>query len=450
MATRPFRLAPGVVLALGLALAAALLLAPPSVRAAAVPVGPAGPVLPPLSTTAPLPSPPVVAEAVSAALDQAGGPVGAVVFDAASGSLLYDRDGLVPRTPASTIKILTALAALEALEPLGRIETTVTWDPAAATLVLVGAGDPTLAIASGEGSSLAELADEILAAPGGPAPGASVTLLYDTSLFTGPALGPGWPADYPVLGVAAPVSALLVDGARIPGSSSFAGDPALAAARALADQLRSRGIGVDEPREGMLASGQVIATTVSVPVADMVQRMLTASDNNMAESLAHLAGARLTGAGSFASGGEAVLATLAGMGLATADLVVADGSGLSQVNKVPPRTLAEILVALDRAGAPEWSWPVAGGLPVAAFTGTLIDRFRFPPADVGAGLVRAKTGTLSGVTSLAGTVVDASGRLLVFAFLAEPVPDTFAARAALDAAAAALAACGCAGPPSPT
>jgi D-alanyl-D-alanine carboxypeptidase/D-alanyl-D-alanine-endopeptidase (penicillin-binding protein 4) len=61
--------------------------------------------------------------------------------------------------------------------------------------------------------------------------------------------------------------------------------------------------------------------------------------------------------------------------------------------------------------------------------------------------VRAKTGTLTAVSSLAGIVHDADGRLITFALVADQVPPgveaTRAAEAALDRVAAVLAACGC-------
>jgi D-alanyl-D-alanine carboxypeptidase/D-alanyl-D-alanine-endopeptidase (penicillin-binding protein 4) len=86
---------------------------------------------------------------------------------------------------------------------------------------------------------------------------------------------------------------------------------------------------------------------------------------------------------------------------------------------------------------------VISGLPVAGFNGSLADRFG--DAEQGRGMVRAKTGTLSGVNGLAGTVTDRDGRPMVFALLADRVAlvDRFTAEDALDAVATALAACHC-------
>ena len=121
----------------------------------------------------------------------------------------------------------------------------------------------------------------------------------------------------------------------------------------------------------------------------------------------------------------------------------ADGSGLNRADKLTADLLTALLAKAGDPAHPELR-PVLTGLPIAGFTGTLSDRYTTDASATG--VVRAKTGTLTGVNTLAGTVVDTDGRLLAFAFLtsdeAHP-PEPTAAQAALDRTATALAACGC-------
>jgi D-alanyl-D-alanine carboxypeptidase/D-alanyl-D-alanine-endopeptidase (penicillin-binding protein 4) len=122
-----------------------------------------------------------------------------------------------------------------------------------------------------------------------------------------------------------------------------------------------------------------------------------------------------------------------------------DGSGLSRSTRVPPAVLARLLAL---AASPDHGplRSVVTGLAVAGFTGSLEPpRFDDSATRSAVGLVRGKTGTLTGVSALAGTVEDADGRVLGFAFVADAVPTggTLAARDALDRLATALGACGC-------
>lgn len=411
---------------------------------AATPSGPAGPVLPAANAaaaTAPLPA--SVAGALEEPLSASalGSSVGAVVIDVATGEVVFDQDGAQAKSTASNEKVFTGVSVLSTFGPDHRIITTVTFDRATSALTIVGAGDPTLASVAAEGSSLADLADQVAEQVPGATP---ITLRYDTSLFSGPAIAPGWDPSYPELGIAAPVSALIVDRARVPGVDTRESDPALAAATVFAGLLAERGLTVDGPEPGS-ALGSVIAETESVPLATMVETMLTESDNDMAEQLAHLAGAELTGTGSFESGALATKSALEALGVTTVGLVSADGSGLSYEDRASPLTLASVVAAVAGETSPSWSWPIITGLPIAGLTGTLNDRFFDADSATGAGVVRAKTGTLAGVTTLAGTVIDADGRLLVFAFMSDESGDVYAARAALDSAAAALAVCSCSG-----
>ena len=206
--------------------------------------------------------------------------------------------------------------------------------------------------------------------------------------------------------------------------------------------LADRGVTVGDIADGASA-GQVIATTTSAPIAVMVETMLTESDNDMAEILDHLAGAEESGVGSFESGAAATLATLQSLGIPVSGAVFVDGSGLSYEDVASPLTLASAVSLTSSATAPAWTWPVVLGLPIAGLTGTLADRFADTDTQAAAGFVRAKTGTLIGVSTLAGTVVDADGRLLAFAFMSDATTDVDSSRVALDRAAAALAACGC-------
>ena len=406
----------------------------------AAPAGPAEVVLA-LPDQSPTGAPDAVADVLDPLLDDPslGGSVGAIVLDVATGAVIYQREAAMPRSLASNQKVFTALAILDALGPEGRIDTTVAWDASTSTLALVGAGDPTLASVSASGSSLADLADQVAGQVTG-----EVSLQFDTSLFDGPALAPGWAPDYPALGIAAPVSPLVVDRSRIGGDEARQPDPARAAADAFAALLADRGVTVGDISEGITA-GQVIATTTSEPVATMVETMLTESDNDMSEILGHLAGAEQSGTGSFDTGGAATLATLQSLGIPSSGSEFVDGSGLSYEDIASPLTLASAVSLTSGASAPAWTWPVVLGLPVAGLTGTLADRFVDTGTRPAAGFVRAKTGTLIGVSTLAGTVVDADGRLLAFAFMSDATTDVDSSRAALDRAAAALAACGCRG-----
>jgi len=117
-----------------------------------------------------------------------------------------------------------------------------------------------------------------------------------------------------------------------------------------------------------------------------------------------------------------------------------DGSGLAASDRVPALALARVLRLATTT--PRLRYLLAG-LPVAAWSGTLADRYLRGAARAGAGVIRAKTGTLTGVSALAGLVHDRSGRLLVFAFVADRAGATSAAEAALDDLAGRLAGCGC-------
>ncbi|MEU6405584.1 D-alanyl-D-alanine carboxypeptidase/D-alanyl-D-alanine-endopeptidase [Streptomyces sp. NPDC046985] len=364
----------------------------------------------------------------------------AVVVDAATGRRLYGQGAGDGFTPASTTKIATAVAALSALGPDHRFTTRAALAPGGREVVLVGGGDPTLtARRDAQGwAGLRTLADRTAAALARRGL-TRVTLSYDTSLYAGPDLHP--------IGVndnLARVTALTADEGRSDGSvggpAPRAADPAAEAARAFGRFLAARGVHTADPVPGKAAArAQTLATVASPPLSAVVERMLTNSDNDIAEALARQTAAATGERTDFAGGARAIGARLAKLGLPLAGAAFHDGSGLDRADRLTPGLLTALLHEAAEPAHPELR-PVLTGLPVAAFTGTLADRYAH---DGAAGIVRAKTGTLTGVNALAGTAVDRDGRLLAFAFLTEGAPAPGAAQSALDKAATALAACGC-------
>jgi serine-type D-Ala-D-Ala carboxypeptidase/endopeptidase (penicillin-binding protein 4) len=422
----------------------------PAISAAPPPVVPRA-VLGPLPATAALPS----AAGLTAKLDGPAaavpGKIGGVVLDPASGTALWQRDPGRALTPGSTGKILTAAAALLTLNPTDVMVTRVVAGPDPGTVVLIGGGDPTLtALPPGQTgvypdpSRLTDLADQVRRA----VPGPITRILVDTSLYQGPALAPGWLPSDVAAGYAAPIVSLMLDGARadprLPDGPRVA-DPAMTAARALAGLLdvdpRRISAGTAAPDAAKLAAVN------SAPIAELVEHALRTSDNALAEILARQVALGRKAEPSFAGASEQVLAALGQAGFDTSGAQMVDGSGLSTQDRVPPRLLGAVLAA---AAAPadgprdtEFLRPVLSGLPVAGGDGTLEDRYAPDGnASAGRGVVRAKTGTLTGVNSLAGVVTDADGRLLVFALMANG-DNAAAVRPRMDAFAAALSGCGC-------
>ena len=409
-------------------------------------LGQAAPVLASLSEDAPAPDPAVLSGELAPLLaaPALGEGVSAHVVDVESGTVLLDQEGSAPATPASTAKLLTAVAALTTLDPSDTIETTVVAGAVPGEVVLVGGGDVTLSRTSPSQTypgapTVAELATQVVAAM--PAGTPITRIVVDSSLFTGPLTATGWgPADAPS-SYAAPVTATAVDGARVsPGSQARSGQPGLDAGSALADALGARGATVvlGEAPEGT----ETLATVQSAPVARLVEQMLSQSDNMLAEALARQVALAREHPASFEGGAEAVIEALTEAGVDVSGVSLADASGLSREDTVP----AAVLAALVRGaadGSIEGAAGLLSGLPVAGYDGTLFDRGDDDPATA-PGTVRAKTGTLLGVHALAGTVVTADGRLLAFAVVADAAAGSEAAvEAVLDDIAATLAGCGC-------
>ena len=433
-------------------------------QAGALPAPPAAPAVAPLPSRGPLlplpapDEPTPTAAGLSAAVDAVladpalGGTLAVSVVDASTGAPLLERRAETLSLPASTAKIATAIAALTVLDPGARLETRVVAGPTPGDVVLVGGGDTTLASPAAERgypdvARLDELAAQVRAALGA-VPVQRV--LVDDTLYSGELLGPGWKPSYVTEGSVAPVMALMVDAGRVRlDRRARHADPALAAGQALAELLRPAGappLAVD--RAAADPGARVLGSVRGPTFAQLTEAMLLRSDNDIAESLARqvaLAGGQPASFAGVAAALPRAIAPLlgtAGLGADVARLV--DGSGLSRLNALAPGGLTRVLSAVVRGDLDRYA-PVLTGLPVGGYSGTLSDRYRKGPALPAAGAVRAKTGTLNGVSALAGLVRTRDGRLLAFDVAADAVPlgATRRAEAALDRLVAAFAACGC-------
>lgn len=400
------------------------------------------PVLP-AASGAPLPEPATLARVLARGVADPsfGGRLAGVVVGA-HGPALFARAAGALLPPASTAKLATAVAALSSLPPNARLTTRVV--QRGTTVVLVGGGDPTLAspAAARLNPRLASL-DRLAATTAGKLRAAgigTVSLVYDASEYVGPRTGPGWKPDYVSGGDVAPVTALMVDGGRVrPDRRARQPDPATAAAAMFGSRLAVHGVrvrGVPHSVPGSAGSGPELATVTSLPTGELVDRMLTSSDNDLAEALGRAVAAQAGLPRSFAGAAEGIRRAVTALGVNVARLRLLDASGLSPLDRATPGVLAAILVAAESRPVLRRIFP---GLPVAGFTGTLHDRFRTGPAAAAAGLVRAKTGTLRDVSALAGIVVDRTGAVLAFAFLAPAPSSRSRAEAALDRLAATLA-----------
>jgi D-alanyl-D-alanine carboxypeptidase/D-alanyl-D-alanine-endopeptidase (penicillin-binding protein 4) len=421
--------------------------------------------LSPLTDSAPVPLPAAVASQLEPVLKpDGGGTFTGLVQDASTGQVLFDRGGSENRIPASNMKLLTAVAALRAIGPDERFSTRVVAGSSSEQVVLTGGGD--VLLGAGESvpdqvmghAGLATLAGATVAALQETGATGELKVLVDDSLFSGPPLNPAWASGDVEAGEVAPLYPLALNSARFDPAVATGPRPqdsAITAAEAFAAQLKAAGAAagltvatgvgrytVPENSDGDAAPA-VLAEVQSATVAEQVDLMLQTSDNYLAEVLGRLAAAAEGQPASSDGAAATVRAQLTELGIPTDTMRLADVSGLALDNQVSARQFAEVVRAITsgtdlrlRAGL--------AGFPVAGVTGTLDTRYGDSSTARGAGLVRAKTGTLNSVIALSGYVVDADGRLLVFSFIGNGLtPGAAGNKEALDRAATALAACGC-------
>lgn len=381
---------------------------------------------------------------------------GLEVRDGISDDVLYAKDETKPRTPASVTKVLTAAASLSAIGGETRLATTTDFDADTNTLTLTGGGDVLLSAGDSDAGSvnghggLRTLAEDTAAALEEQNI-TEVALDLDTSRYVGEDFDSGWSRSDIAKGVITPIQPIMVDTAYVGSKDAEwrgrSEHPAKDAFSIFEKELKKAGITVTEATDRSESetpseseSPKELARVESATISEIVEYALVHSDNVVAEMLGNEVAIAQGQDGSLENGPKAVLEALGeSVDLGRTHLV--DTSGLSYDNRIAPHDLTTVLqssVVADDSLAGLVSY-----FPVGGLTGTLHDRFL--DERNASGVVHAKTGTLSTVTSLAGGVLDAEGRYLVFSIQIDDVDKDkiLEARKTVDDIVTALANCGC-------
>ena len=320
--------------------------------------------------------------------------LGLMVYDLTDDSTLYRFNARQTMRPASTMKLLTSISALDHLGARYEFRTSLYYTGSVKDSVLtgdlycVGGMDPLF-----DTSDMKAFSESVRALGIHTLRGKIVEVrgFKDSDL-----LGEGWcwDDDNPTL------SPLLID-----KKDEFASR--------LAQMLDKDSIFVDGPSTtGTLPKSAILLCSRSHQLVDVLEPMMKNSDNLYAESMFYQLGAATGASPAKASHGrQMILKTLKNAGV-TGQYKIADGSGLSLYNYVTPELLAKLLIyAYRKSGIIRYLYV---SLPIAGEDGTLKKRMNDSPAHLN---VRAKTGTVTGVSSLAGYALASNNHMLVFSII---------------------------------
>ena len=422
--------------------------------------------------------------------------IGIKVVSLGTGETLYEKDSKKLYHPASTMKLITAATALVKLGPNYRFRTTLYADPVEdgqipGNIYLKGRGDPMFDSDDLEGmvERLVEMDTKDLPGDivvdetyfdtirrgkgwmwddgpiGGYYPHLSALTINRNGVLV--RISPGTEVDDPVRVHLDPptqymkivneattagrsekarltvkrktgsteANVLIINGVMAIGQAEMNRrvdvlDPALYCGALLREMLAKRGVTLQgRVRYGEVPEGTAeIITHVSPPLSRILWEMNKPSDNLIAELLLKTIGVELGGTPGTAEKGLGAISNFLGeIGMDWEHYALADGSGVSRYNLVTASLLTDLLVYMFRnfAVMPEY----LAALPVGGVDGTLRRRMRGMTA---AGVLRAKTGTLRGLTALAGYTVTADGETVTFAIIMSNYHGSVTSRRALQ------------------
>ncbi len=322
--------------------------------------------------------------------------VGMKIYDLTADSTLYEKNARQLMRPASTLKMMVAVTALDRLGEDYKLKTRLSYTGEVdsvrldGNVYIKGGFDPTT-----DNGDVAEFADSIKALGIDTIHG---NVVLDLTMKDEDKLGEGWcwDDDNPVL------SPLLA------GRKNRFGD-------VLMKRLRQLGIYVTGYcREGEVPSTARTLLCKETPIETVMRRQLKRSDNLYSEAIFYQLAADVAGrhTASARHGRQAVNNIISRLGFKTSAYYIADGSGLSLYNYVSPELEVEFLKYAYRHERIYNN--LLPCLPIAGEDGTLAKRMRKGPAH---GNVKAKTGTVTGVSALAGYLTAKNGHVICFSII---------------------------------
>lgn len=373
-----------------------------------------------------------------------GGLTAAFIWDFSAGRPVYALNQDLMLAPASNMKLVTTLSALNTWGPDHRFKTELYGPDAEVSaggvlvgdLYLKGYGDPSLSTRDYQRrefgfrtASFENFAKRLKTLKVRKLKG---SVLGDESFFDTVRDGPTWT---PNLRLESGTLSALTGNESVENGRRVA-DPALYAARLMTQALRDRGIKVTgAPGTGLVPdTARLYKQQFSAPLATLLKRLDKNSDNFFAEVITKGFGRQVLGVGSTEAGVDVSRQTLDAMGLEPASYALVDGSGLSYQNRLTAGGLAVLLgAARQRADADVFY----DALAIAGEDGTLAWRMDHTAAQ---GNARAKTGTLAISVCLSGYVTSANGHVAGYSLLlgGDPV-DWYRGETAQDAVVVMLA-----------
>ena len=308
------------------------------------------------------------------------------VIDEKTGEVVFEKNPTSPRKPASVIKLLSATAAYTYLQPTQRFTTSAWIGEKAKSIVIQGSLDPWFSLNDVQAKKMGR-----------------------TSL---PRI------EYNTLNALKKANTGSIRNSTIYYSNLYSQDIAN-----LKKFYSKHGVNATMKRvnteEAQSLSAEHILTSDSPELQEILAFTLTWSDNLLAERIARLASSAAGHSLDDAGVAQTFNEVLSNLGIETTHLVTQDASGLSKENRITAKQVALLLVKIR---ADSKFAPIIGGLPIGGITGTLRNRF-VETAPQAIGLIKAKTGTLSGTANLAG-YVESGDREYAFVILADQLGRT--------------------------